>query len=386
MIPRALYKLARLSHVYTDFGVSESSLVSGLTSRCIPDIPREKITSFTTLAIMRSLKKKFGYTHRDLASRWLDTNQRFCREWLKRGFQDSGGLYAFNGAALECFVAGRKSGLLRVLDQTSAPMSWDRELLREEMIAWPGWQTQDIDSPSWHLMEEREQQEWEEASLIICGSDYVADSIKTINGPHTKCRVLPYGREPRQAVAQQASIAIPPKPGPLRVLYVGTLELRKGVPYLAEAARQMDPARFTWTAIGSNHLSEHGMKAFSETIHYQGSMAPSVMPHFYTQSDVVVLPSISEGSANVIYEALSFGVPVICSENSGAPFKDKEAGLIIPTRDTNALCAALELLEKDRAHLQDLSKRAHMFYASELSFDRYCERFNSILMDLECTS
>lgn len=72
-------------------------------------------------------------------------------------------------------------------------------------------------------------------------------------------------------------------------------------------------------------------------------MAPSIAP-FLKASNVLVLPSHSEGIPRVVMEAFAVGVPVIGSAIAGIKqlVKDEITGLLVPVRDPNALARALE--------------------------------------------
>lgn len=81
-----------------------------------------------------------------------------------------------------------------------------------------------------------------------------------------------------------------------------------------------------------------------EYIDLVGPVPRSEINDHYSWADAMILLSVCEGSATVIYEALRRGIPVICSENSGAP-KIKSKGLhVVPTGDFEAVKKTLERL------------------------------------------
>ena len=103
----------------------------------------------------------------------------------------------------------------------------------------------------------------------------------------------------------------------------------------------------------------------------------------YASSDILLLPSISEGSANVIYEALSWGCLVICSDQSGAPFSNNNGGYITPAGDVDAICNLLEGLHKDRETLYKQALTGQNIAQTQLSFSAYCDALGSTLKQLE---
>ena len=72
------------------------------------------------------------------------------------------------------------------------------------------------------------------------------------------------------------------------------------------------------------------------------------MSEHYSWADVFLLPSLCEGSATVIYEALAHGLPVICTPNTGSVVRDGMDGFIVPIRDAATTAARLEQLAGDR--------------------------------------
>jgi glycosyltransferase involved in cell wall biosynthesis len=76
--------------------------------------------------------------------------------------------------------------------------------------------------------------------------------------------------------------------------------------------------------------------------------------------DVFVFPSLFEGLALVQGEAISQGLPVITTPNSGGTdiLRDGVDGFIVPIRDPEAITSRLLQLYQDRALLQQMSDSA----------------------------
>jgi glycosyltransferase involved in cell wall biosynthesis len=70
---------------------------------------------------------------------------------------------------------------------------------------------------------------------------------------------------------------------------------------------------------------------------------------YYAMADVFVLPSHSEGSPNVLLEAMSMGVPVVATSVGGIPeLVTDESALLVEKRDVSALAAAISRVLEDR--------------------------------------
>ncbi|MBK6741983.1 MAG: glycosyltransferase family 4 protein [Hydrogenophilales bacterium] len=244
---------------------------------------------------------------------------------IQRGLGNADGVYTFNGAGLELMQYARSRGLRTVMEQTIAPMEIERQLLAEEQKIFPGWQEPEPDDEYVRAYIAREQAEWCEADVILCGSEFVREGIAACGGPVERCVVVPYG------LAKNHFGSVPtrsPHNGPLRVLTVGAVGLRKGSPYVLEAAkllkgrasfRMVGPLGFT-TKINDN-LSGH--------IELVGPVPRASIQDHFAWADIFLLPSLCEGSATVTYEALANGLPVICTPNTGSIVRDGIEGAIL---------------------------------------------------------
>ncbi len=110
----------------------------------------------------------------------------------------------------------------------------------------------DNDRTGLETMADRERAEWKLADKIFCGSGYVVDAIKAEGGPEKRCEVIPYGINPDNFRAFERNH----REGKLRVLFLGTLQLRKGIPYVIEAAKVREGRHVHIRAVGPSRLSE----------------------------------------------------------------------------------------------------------------------------------
>jgi glycosyltransferase involved in cell wall biosynthesis len=107
----------------------------------------------------------------------------------------------------------------------------------------------------------------------------------------------------------------------------------------------------------------------------------SEIAQHFDWADVFLLPSLCEGSATVTYEALGYGLPVICTPNTGSVVRDGVEGFILPVSDTVALAERLETLAGDPGRLEELSANARK-RADEYTVGEYARRLLTSL-DLE---
>jgi glycosyltransferase involved in cell wall biosynthesis len=90
---------------------------------------------------------------------------------------------------------------------------------------------------------------------------------------------------------------------------------------------------------------------------------------YYEAADVVAIPSLSEGSPNVLLEAMAFGVPVAATRVGGIPeiVAHEDTALLVPARDSAAMAAAIDRLLSDPGTASALARRARNKVETEYS-------------------
>lgn len=269
----------------------------------------------------------------------------------RRNFAEAGIVWGFNTASVELFVEAKKRGLRCILEQTYLPYVLESELMQREAEEWRGWGADFTPPNDFRLHIQREEQEWALADRIIGGSDFVADGLGRCGVPADRVRIVPYGVDesrfrPKPANATRA-------PGSrLRVLFVGEVGLRKGVPYLLEALALLGWSRVEARFAGHLALKPERLRHFANVATFLGPVPRLQMPELFRWADVFVLPSIVEGSATAVYEALLSGLPAVVTPNVGSIVRDGIDGRVVPVRSSEALAGALLDYAEDEAMLQ----------------------------------
>jgi glycosyltransferase involved in cell wall biosynthesis len=146
---------------------------------------------------------------------------------------------------------------------------------------------------------------------------------------------------------------------PLKVLFVGALIQRKGIGYLLDAIEKLG-RQVELTLIGTRFAPNARVDAacrrwrWFETIPYEQVLEVMM------QSDVLVLPSLSEAFGLVVTEALSCGLPVIITPNVGAGdlIADGREGFVVPVCSSDAIAERLNQMDVDRDLLTAMSRNA----------------------------
>jgi glycosyltransferase involved in cell wall biosynthesis len=340
-----------------------------LLARHVNGVPEDKIHCHSLLGVGRILRRDRGTTHGQVVRAQTRSNERFCRSLAARGFGNADTVYAFNGAALELFESAKRRGMRTILEQTAAPWAYDEKLLAEERKLWPGWESGGVELEDWRPMSDREIAEWSSSDLILCGSQYVVDAMREQSGPVHRCAVVPYGIDSSKIRSSPRER----RAGPLRVLCVGTVQLRKGVQYLMQAARSLKGLGVEFHVVGPIGLSQSAISELRQWLTLVGSVPRSEMLRHYEAADLFVLPTLSEGSANVCYEALAAGLPVITTANAGSVVRDGHEGYLIPIRNPDAIAERIIQLRNDPDRRASMSVSA-MGRARDYTWERYAER------------
>jgi glycosyltransferase involved in cell wall biosynthesis len=94
---------------------------------------------------------------------------------------------------------------------------------------------------------------------------------------------------------------------------------------------------------------------------------------FYSAADVFVLPSHSEGSPNVLLEAMAGGIPIVATEVGGVPemVEQNQSALLVPANDPPALAAAIVRVLIDGELAQRLTTNASALVATRYTLENY---------------
>lgn len=97
-------------------------------------------------------------------------------------------------------------------------------------------------------------------------------------------------------------------------------------------------------------------------------------------ADVFVLPSHSEGSPNVLLEAMASSAPVVATRVGGVPdmIRDAITGVLVPARNPDALCSAVTQMLSDRELAAALAIRAKADVSDRFTIDNYRERLLNV--------
>lgn len=346
-----------------------SPLVRRYIGRTISDDLRKRTIQHRLAGIWYGYRLKRARTLQARLAIFESIARTFGRQVARSDMTGASAVYAYTSAGREILERTRPLGMHGFLEQYIASQPMRDALLAEERARFADWETWSgglVEDPAHR---DRLFAEWDLADTIVCPSDYVAQSLRDEGVDPARLAVVPYG-VPLPPAAPGAGPGATGHRRRLRILFVGTVELRKGVHYLRDALATLPRDAYEARIVGSVRLSDAGRARLSEVAEVVGRVPRPDMAGQFAWADVFVLPSLCEGSATVTYEALSHGVPVICTPNTGSIVRDGETGFIVEAFSAEAIAEVLHRLVDDADLVQRLRRQARALRA-QASVERY---------------
>jgi len=345
------------------FQIAPHGLREELERRVFEDVEPSRIKAFPFRELVHQAARRLGFfslTEQETGWASVDAVSKAFDEQvarlIRRRRARTAAIYAYEYAALRSFQAAGEMGMRRFYELPIGYWRVGVRLLREETELQPRW------AATMELLRDSEEKrqhkdaELREADHIIVPSHFVRETLREHPGFDGTINVIPYG-------------APPPRPGALagrkhspklRLLYVGHLSQRKGISYLFTAMERLQ-SEANLTLIGQRPRVDCAVLSEALKRHrWLGTMRHDRVLEVMSQHDVFVFPSLFEGFALVILEAMAQGLPVITTINSGGTMAIDHGknGFIVPIRDPGAIVQCVSELARDRDRLVTMSKAA----------------------------
>jgi glycosyltransferase involved in cell wall biosynthesis len=309
----------------------------------------------------------------DLEERMRWHNLPFYDAWMSRQTLPHG-VNVVQGPMGSCealFKLALKSGkpILKVFDApNSHPTTqfgyWQREC--------------DLYSPGFHLpvpqwVRSRINREIEMADCVLCPSFFVRDTM-ILNGiPAEKCFVSHFGVNTEIFKKRES---LPRKP---RFISVGSLTVRKGQQYLFRAFQKVKetlPEAELICVGGLRPDFVHEMKKWKGTFTHYDGVSHTDLAKMLAESTAFVLPSLEEGFARVLSEAMAVGLPILASYESGATtvVRDGVEGIIIQPRNIQGMADAMMKMALQTEENRAMGEAAYLAGGKSNTWADYTKR------------
>jgi glycosyltransferase involved in cell wall biosynthesis len=277
--------------------------------------------------------------------------------------------------SLASLQRAQRFGALATLQRGSAHIRFQQRILQEEYARFGV--NGVLPDPS---VVKRELEEYQMANYIFVPSTFARNTFLAEGLPENKVLVVPLGVSMAQFHASE------PRDSMFRVIYVGSMSLRKGVHYLLQAFTELHlPDAELWLVGQMQSEMKGHFRRFAGAFRYFPAVPQSELQTYYSQCSAFALCSLEDGFGQVLTQAMACGLPVICTTNTGGPDVVTEGvdGFITAPRNVEQLKDRISFLYHHRDVARAMGENARVRAASALSWDQYGERifatFRSVL-------
>jgi len=286
-------------------------------------------------------------------------------------------LVGLSSGGLHSGARARSLGGRHVCDRGSTHIRFQDAVLAEEYALW-GLPYRPIDA----RIVGKEEAEYAQADRITVPSQFCRQTFLDQGVDPARISVIPYGGR-----LDRFSPVGEPDPDAFNAVFVGNVTVRKGIQYALKAFAALGHPNKRLRVIGGMDPEvEPLLRTLPlDNVEFLGAVPNTQLQQFYSTADAMLLPSLEEGLALVMAEAMACGCPVIATENTGALdlFVDGEEGRIVPARSVEALRDALEAIVQHRDAATAMRVRARARIESLGGYDRYGDRWAALLDELE---
>lgn len=269
-------------------------------------------------------------------------------------------VYAYEDGALDTFKRAKELGLKCIYDLPIAYWETGRKLMVEDANRFPQWAftlgggiKDSVDKLA------RKRNELELADVVVCPGSFVMDSLP-VWAKQKKLIVSPFGSPIISNPLADSIRQKTDKNRPLRVLFAGSMGQRKGLADLFAAMRILNHPNIELVVMGSLLAPmEFYRGEYAHFTYEQGRPHEQVLA-LMRSCDVLCLPSIVEGRALVMQEAMSQGLPIIITPNTGGEdlIEEGKTGFLVPIRDAQAIAEKLNWFEENRYLIPEMALNA----------------------------
>ena len=374
-IPRALFRVDMLAYLLTDAWVPPSSLLakicdsrSKLRGRFHSELPDARVRAFNSSLIvfemLARVRRLGGWTKIIARNGWFQRKVvSFLRSQLSTiDYQPT--LLSYSYTALEPFRYAKAHGWKTLLVQID-PGPEEEAIVAEEAARVrelaAGWQP--APTEYWALWRE----ECKLADRIVVNSEWSREALVRRGVPPEKVSVIPLAYEvtllPDHETTRLRQREYPGRftfERPMRVLFLGLINLRKGIARLLEAARILRDEPVEFWMVGPVETAHASTIGNAGRVKWFGPVTRNQATEFYRNADVFILPTLSDGFAITQLEAQAHGLPVIASRFCGKVVGDGLDGIILEEPTAACIAAAVRDCIADTDRLQTLAAASRL--------------------------
>jgi glycosyltransferase involved in cell wall biosynthesis len=321
-VPRALKLGGLLEKFITDLWIRRAG-------RFHPELAGARVVApnipALTFELKASLARENGWKLIGRRNGWF---QQHAVAHLKAIANGNHTIFAYSYAAKDIFSFARARGWRTVLGQIDPGPA-------EERIVAGLQQTSSIPHTHWEPAPRAYWDNWRhECSLadqIVVNSAWSRDALIAEGVVAEKIRVIPVAYEANndaRSFQRQYPRAFSAE-RPLRVLFLGQINLRKGVAQLLDAVKLLSGEDVEFWFVGPMQLRVPQELRLHPQVRWFGVAPRAQVESYYRDADVFILPTLSDGFGLTQLEAQAWKLPVIASRYCGEVVRDGVNGVVL---------------------------------------------------------
>ena len=350
-VPRALKLGGLLDELITDLWIRRAG-------RFHPELAGARVVAPNIPALAFELKASLARENGwNLISRRNQWFQKQAVDQLTRNHNSNHTVFAYSYAAKQIFEFARAHGWRTVLGQIDPGPAEERivsGLQRTSPIQYTHWE------PAPHAYWDNWRDECSLADQIVVNSEWSKDALLAEGVAAEKIRVMPLAYEAANDTRsfQRHYPRVFSAERPLRVLFLGQINLRKGVAQLFEAVKLLSGEHVEFWFVGPMQISVPQELKLHRQVRWFG-VAPRVkVESYYREADVFILPTLSDGFGLTQLEAQAWKLPVIASRHCGEVVRDGVNGVVLEEVSGVAIAEVIRGLLRQPDKLQGMSIRS----------------------------
>ena len=389
-VPRALFRQEALRLLITDAWVQPRSVIralgSGLRERFHPELASASTKAWNTglIAFEAAARiRKLSEWQRVISrNRWF---QRRACAYLGRKAETPKSetlkteliIFAYSYAARDIFRFAKQRGWKTALGQI------DPGPVEEKTVADEAARVPEL-AGDWRPAPPEYWDNWQEecslADHIIVNSKWSRTCLLKAGVNGEKVSVIPLAYEP--ITNTQITRAYPARftrDRPLRVLFLGQVNLRKGVAHLFNAIRSFKDEPIEFWFVGPMQVFIPSELQNNPRVRWFDVVSRGEVDSFYRKADLLILPTLSDGFGLTQLEAQAWSLPIVASRFCGEVVRDGQNGLLLENLTGETIREVLRQCVANPELLAQLAAGSGNFEVHSL--DEVSERLFELLAD-----
>lgn len=329
------------------------------------NIPNSYISSLLPTELFNRCRRYFPSplkpTLNYLQNEWFD-------KWAAIRIPSTSNIFiGWSGNSLNCIRKAKSRETKTVLIRGSSHILYQKKIIEEE------YESFGLPKPAFpEKIIEKELKEYSECDCLSIPSSFVKRTFSDYIKKDMRFIQVPYGVDLSHFKKIEKSDSV------FRIITSGLLSLIKGGYYILRAIHELNLPNFEYWHLGtiSPEMEQFVTKFKSPNIIFQGHKPQHELYKYYSQGSVFVMPSLEEGLSLVQPQAMSCGLPLICTTNTGGEdlITNEAEGFVIPIRDVDSLKEKILYLYENREICTQMGNAAMKKVTQGYSWNAYVEK------------